>query len=271
MSDNAKILFIVEGRKTERELVNRLSHVFGLSAEIYTVNGNIYALYQAVKDDPFAGITEVLAEMSNKESDKTILHNRFTDVFLVFDCDAQHTWSKCEAKSFSAHELALRNMSLVMEMTERFDESTDPQRGKLLVNYPMVESFRDCDDFFDQAYGDAIAKVDELGTYKKRVGKKKLVRKHVKDFTRSQFCDLIRMNVFKLNKIIDGRFEACDYNAFLRNSVQRLIAGKETKSVEEEGFLLVLNSLMFFPIDYFGNMDDFYDVMILSRCHDGIR
>ena len=34
MSDNAKILFVVEGRKTERELVNRLSHVFGLSAEI---------------------------------------------------------------------------------------------------------------------------------------------------------------------------------------------------------------------------------------------
>ena len=47
MSEVSKILFVVEGSKTERGLINRLSEVFGFSAELYTVNGNIYMLYLA--------------------------------------------------------------------------------------------------------------------------------------------------------------------------------------------------------------------------------
>ena len=89
MSEVSKILFVVEGSKTERGLINRLSEVFGFSAELYTVNGNIYMLYQAVKNDPYAETVKVLADMANSESDKSVLSNVFTDVFLVFDCDAQ--------------------------------------------------------------------------------------------------------------------------------------------------------------------------------------
>ena len=147
MSDRSNILFVVEGRKRERQLVERLAEVFGFSAKLYTVNGNIYSLYQAVKKDPYAEIVQVLLGMDNSESDKTILANKFTDIFLVFDCDAQHTMNRDEVSSMSPKEIAQRNMMLIGEMAERFDESTDPLRGKLLVNYPMVESFRDCDDF----------------------------------------------------------------------------------------------------------------------------
>ena len=42
MSDRSNILFVVEGRKRERQLVERLAEVFGFSAKLYTVNGNIY-------------------------------------------------------------------------------------------------------------------------------------------------------------------------------------------------------------------------------------
>ena len=52
MSERSKILFVVEGRERERKLVERLAEVFGFSAELYTVNGNIYSLYQAGKKDP---------------------------------------------------------------------------------------------------------------------------------------------------------------------------------------------------------------------------
>ena len=162
MSRLPKILFVVEGRKTERGLVSRMAEVFGLKAEVYSVNANIYALYQKVKDDPFAITVEVLSEMRNSESDREVLSQDFTDVFLVFDCDAQHTLDPHERDRMSDKEIALRNLDVVRQMAERFDDSTDPQKGKLFVNSPMVESFRDCDDFSEDAYADRAFPISSL-------------------------------------------------------------------------------------------------------------
>ncbi len=262
MDTPPKILFVVEGEKTERQLVNRLSEVFDVSSEVFAVRGNIYKLYQAVKDDPFSGIVEVLSEMTTCESDKAILANVFTDVFLVFDCDAQHTMDPDEAHSMTAREIALRNMRIVREMAERFDESTDPERGKLLVNYPMVESFRDCDDFFDESYADATVAVDLLRTYKNHVASRALVRFHIKDYLPANFRDLIRMNVFKLNKILRGSFCACTYGDFLSINDQMKIVSKESDLVRQDSVVSVLNTLLFFPLEYFGNAKGFYDKVL---------
>ena len=262
MDTPSKILFVVEGERTERLLVNRLSEVFEVSSEIFAVRGNIYKLYQAVKDDPFSGIVEVLSEMTDCESDKAILANVFTDVFLVFDCDAQHTMNPDEAHSMTAREIAVRNMGIVREMAERFDESTDPERGKLLVNYPMVESFRDCDDFFDMSYADAAVAVDSLRSYKNHVATRRLVRFHIKDYSPTNLSDLIRMNVFKLNKIVRGSFGACPYGEFLSINDQREIAKKESDLVRQDSVVSVLNTLLFFPLEYFGNANGFYDKVI---------
>lgn len=262
MGNNSKILFVVEGERTERQLVNRLSKVFDVSSEIFAVRGNIYKLYQAVKDDPFSGIVDVLLEMTDSESDKAILANVFTDVFLVFDCDAQHTMDPDEAHSMTAREVAVRNMGIIREMAERFDESTEPERGKLLVNYPMVESFRDCDDFFDMSYADAVVAVESLRAYKNHVASRRLVRFHIKDFAKDNIQSLIRMNIFKLNKILHGRFEACPYVDFLSMNDQKEIAGKESDLVERDAMISVLNTLLFFPLEYFGNANGVYDEVI---------
>lgn len=262
MSKGAKILFVVEGRKTEKELIKRLSEVFGFSAELYTVNGNIYMLYQAVKNDPYAETVKVLASMSNSESDKSVLSNVFTDVFLVFDCDAQHTMSRGEADVMSAHEIACRNMSLICEMAARFDESTDPLKGKLLVNYPMVESFRDCDDFFDVSYGSAEVHVDELKAYKARVGGKRLVRHHIKDFSKQNFQDLMVMNLCKLNKVFADRFAAMQYGDFLGLNNQLEIAKAEFSFMKSRSVLSILNTLLFFPLEYFGDAKGFYSDVV---------
>lgn len=267
MSNGAKILFVVEGRKTEKELIERLSGVFGFSAQLYTVNGNIYSLYQAVKNDPYAETVRVLDGMANSESDKSVLSNVFTDVFLVFDCDAQHTMSRGEAETMSAYEVACRNMSLIREMAARFDESTDPMKGKLLVNYPMVESFRDCDDFFDLSYGNAKVSVDVLKEYKVKVGSKRLVRHHIKDFTKENFQDLMLMNLCKLNKLLAGRFAALSYNDFKGFNDQTQIAAAESALVLERKVLSVLNTLMFFPLEYYGDVRGFYsDVVARIPC-----
>lgn len=265
MSERSKILFVVEGLKRERQLVERLAEVFGFSAELYTVNGNIYSLYQAVKKDPYAEIVQVLLGMDNSESDKTILTNKFTDVFLVFDCDAQHTRNREEASSMLPYEIAQRNMVLVKEMAERFNESTDPLRGKLLVNYPMVESFKDCDDFFDASYENVEVAVEDLTNYKNRVGGRKLARFHVKDYTESNFQDLILMNLCKLNKIMRERFAPCGYAEFLSLNDQVQIAEAESTLVTERSVLSVLNTLLFFPLEYFGEVNGFYTRIQTAR------
>lgn len=258
----SNILFIVEGLRTEPSIINRLSDIFHFNANVYSVNANIYAIYQKVKDDPFANIVKVVSEMSNSESDKTILNNDFTDVFLVFDCDSHHTTNRLESTQLSIQQIANKNIDIVQEMVKRFDESTEPERGKLLINYPMVESFRDCDDFFDNNYSNAIIPIDKVKDYKKIVSSRKIASKHIEHLTRDNFIDLMRMNLFKLNKIINKKFEKTDYANFLTNYNQEKIAHKEATLIKNESIISVLNTLLFFPIEYFGNTNNFYDNII---------
>ncbi len=37
-------------------------------------------------------------------------------------------------------------------MVNYFVDETDPSIGKLYINYPMMESYRDCDTFFEEDY-----------------------------------------------------------------------------------------------------------------------
>ena len=126
----------------------------------------------------------------------------------------------------------------------------------------MVESFRDCDDFFDMSYADAAVAVDSLRSYKNHVASRRLVRFHIKDYSPTNFSDLIRMNVFKLNKIVRGSFGACPYGEFLSINNQREIAKKESDLVRQDSVVSVLNTLLFFPLEYFGNANGFYDKVI---------
>jgi hypothetical protein len=262
MRNEQNILFVLEGLKTEKKLVERLKAVFHFPGTVYTVNGNIYSLYQLVKDDPYVNIVDVLKEMKNSELDKEKLNRTFTDVFLVFDCDVQHTQFPREVELLSTTEIAMRNMKILVDMASRFNESTDPSRGKLLINYPMVESFRDCDDFLDMSYADASVNIHNLKQYKKIVGRRQLVRYHIKDFTLENFYGLIKMNILKLNKILRGGFEPMTYESFLQDSVQKVIAEKEAENIKDYDSIAVLNTLLFLPLDYFGNRNAFFDNLI---------
>lgn len=244
-----------------------MAETFGVMADVYSVNANIYALYQRVKDDPFAITLEVLSEMQNSESDKTVLSQKYTDVFLVFDCDAQHTLDREEYRRLSARQVALRNLGIIRHMAGRFDESTDPQKGKLLVNYPMVESYRDADDFFDGSYAERAVGVERLTEYKSAVGTRKLVRRHIDDYVREEFENLVRMNVFKLNALSNGVFRPFAYDEFLCAALQSRIAGLEAGLVEARGEIAVLNTLLFFPLEFFGNRSGVYDRIVFASDH----
>ena len=259
---HTKALAIVEGVKTDASLMACLAQACGMDMDIYPVGGNVYAIYQYMKREGFeVNVKDVAAELSGDSHDKAILQNDFADTFLVFDCDPHHTDNRADAR-VGKREIIFRNLDRVMEMAEHFDDSTDPTKGKLFVNYPMVESFRDCDDFFDPSYETASVSIDEIATYKQLVASRKLCRLHMKDFSQVQFESLSRMNVFKLAATNGLGFQGIDYSSFLEVSTPAAIASVETGISLRTGLMPVLNTSLFLPLDYFGNKNGYYDRVV---------
>ena len=104
-----------------------------------------------------------------------------------------------------------------------------------------------------------------MTTYKSRVGGRKLARFHLKDYTEGNFRDLILMNLCKLNKIMRDRFAPCGYEEFLSLNDQVQIAEAESTLVAERSILSVLNTLLFFPLEYFGEVGGFYSKLQTAK------
>ena len=279
MNDGPNILFIVEGEKLEPEIVERMISVYKVNCEITSVCTNIHALYQILKkDDGFSDIISVLkelfiAEIKKLESDgpkkgqqKQLnrvkadlekLNGKFAYRYLVFDSELQHGEG---GVSLPREEQIEKNCNELKNMLAFFNNESD--QGKLYVNYPMMESYRDCDAFFDEEYKDRMVALDVLfaGKYKEQVGKRKLSNIRATRICKNDFDQLIRMNVFKLNRISTENWMQMDYDDFLVYSEQQSILRAEQNFMAKENAIAVLNTLLFFTLDYYGR--NFYTTMM---------
>ena len=134
------------------------------------------------------------------------------------------------------------NIKKVCEMAEYFVNETDPTVGKLYINYPMMESFKDCDSFQDLGYLTHAIKLDDIGNYKKLVGLKKMANKRVDGYTKEDFTMLIRQNVNKLTKICKVPDEPMNYEKYVCESNQTNILLREIEFVELLKEIAVLNT-----------------------------
>ena len=279
MNDGPKILFIVEGASLEPEIIERMISVYEVNGEITSVCTNIHALYQILKkDDGFSDIISVLkelfiAEIKSLESgvlkkgqrkqlnrvkaDLEKLNGKFAYRYLVFDSELHHGEN---GVSLPREKQIEKNCNKLKNMLEFFNNESD--QGKLYVNYPMMESYRDCDAFFDEGYQDRMVALDVLfdGKYKEQVGKRKLSKVHTDKIDKEDFDQLIRMNVFKLNRISTENWMQMDYDDFLVYSEQQSILRAEQNFMAKENAIAVLNTLLFFTLDYYGR--SFYNTMM---------
>lgn len=147
----SKILVIVEGAKTDFNLMTRLLSVYGISEthQIVSYNTNIYTLYNQSPDsyDEYDNIDllQILKEREKDEAKRALLNERYSDILLIFDLDPQ-------APDFAPEK--------VIKMTSYFTESTN--MGKLYLNYPMVESFYHMSDIPDEKYNEYVVALDDL-------------------------------------------------------------------------------------------------------------
>ena len=264
MPNHPKTLVVVEGGWLEHGFFDRLKEVFGLNLDIYCLENNIYLLYKKIKKMGFnADLKDVLLEVHQTEEIRKLLSQDFAYTYLFFDFDPQHTEEY--EKDTPIEIIVENNIKKVCEMAEYFVNETDPTVGKLYINYPMMESFKDCDSFQDLGYLTHAIKLDDIGNYKKLVGLKKMANKRVDGYTKEDFTMLIRQNVNKLTKICKVPDEPMDYEKYVCESNQTNILQREIEFVELLKEIAVLNTSVFFVLDYYGNKEGFYDDVIGAK------
>lgn len=254
------ILLIVEGRKTEPKFFRQIRQKFDIDYKIYCLGTNIYTLYSKIKELDFnCDIKSVLKDLHPEQAQ--ILNNKFAYTYLIFDCDAHHP-KKEDGRDIK--QIVLDNLIKIKEILNYFNDETEPSRGKLYINYPMMESYKDADDFFDAQYKSATVSIDNIVNYKALVGRKKLSNKRVDSFTKEELCKLSLMNIFKLNYIVNGLWAALSYNEY-KNLMETLsLYEAEKKMIDLQNEISVINTTLFLVLDYYGNQNGFYDLVINS-------
>lgn len=153
-----RILFIVEGRRTEPRFLKKIMSVLGLAdeKEIYSVGTNIHALYESIFGDGDPEDTDLLLALKSRTTDvedRKILSGSYSDVFLVFDVEVQD---------------ADFDESRMIKLLNHFSNSTE--NGKLYLNYPMMESIRHLKKLDDCEYVNSTVKLHDIPQYKRIVG-----------------------------------------------------------------------------------------------------
>lgn len=237
--EKSKILVLVEGDKTDYNLMKQLLRVYGISEshEIVSYHTNIYTLYQEMFQDEDPASVDILQNLKEHERDpekKLLFDERYSDILLIFDLDPQDP-------QFSAEK--------ILEMTSFFVESSD--MGKLYLNYPMVEAFYHMKSIPDEDYNTYAVSMNELceKTYKARVNRENRNHDYRKFAVDKEECDIvIRQNIDKawliteVERIVDGM------ETLLPDSVD--ILRKQLDKMEREQLLSVLCTCVFYIADY---------------------
>ena len=232
---------IVEGERAEPRLMGRALELYGISdvRAIYSYQANVYDLYRTMfegaedVDDLYLPL--VLRERERDPDKRELLNRDYTDIILIFDFDPQD------------HLFSQRKLE---EMVSYFDESTE--NGKLYVNYPMVEAYRDLASLsYDDTYLERVVSLDALArkSYKEDVG----LRSHVPQL---EECNVIVLNQILIQNLEKaGALVGCGYidtdpMRFYDALTQAAILAEEGKRLRTDAIVSVLCTCLWFVIDY---------------------
>lgn len=228
----SKILVIVEGAKTDFNLMTRLLSVYGISEthQIVSYNTNIYTLYNQSPDsyDEYDNIDllQILKEREKDESKRALLNERYSDILLIFDLDPQ-------APDFAPEK--------VIKMTSYFTESTN--MGKLYLNYPMVESFYHMSDIPDEKYNEYVVALDDLKNKKYKQIVHNICRNgdYAKFASDKKECSIVIKQNFEKAKLMINNDENMPNSIDILNKQLDLLSSKKIISVLCTCVFILLN------------------------------
>lgn len=262
------ILFVFEGKddKTYFESIKRLFFPAKSDTFVCTYNSNIYSLYTKLKShdalnemlevDTVSVLKEILLEKGD-ETLKDIREDEVSEIYLFFDYDFQEDSRTLE-----------ENNNRLSELLDYFTDETG--RGKLYINYPMVESLRYTKELPDNDYWSYTVsrqrcqeekfkhQVHEFSFYggnleylvltiKPADDKTKIQQKT--NITKTNWLHLVTMNISKANYICNDKNELPEEV----NSQKEIYDNQLAKYVDtEECKVAILNAFPIFLFDYFG-------------------
>lgn len=259
MNSEPKVLLVVEGDSIEAEFFGRISAAFGIRARIVPYRTNIYRLYESLRETGFsANVCGILRE-SAAEGDKSIFDEKYAAIYLIYDADFQHC-EKGENK-LPIDKRIEKNLPRLAEMAGYFVDETDDTVGKLFINYPMMEAYKDCDSFFEEKYKDRIVQIDDLmhNGYKRAVSQRKVCGRQIGRLSKSDFLDIVRCALYKYAFIIGMGWGAPAYPDFIAKLFPSVLLDAEKPDLIGKRVVNVIGSSVLFVIDYKGNKDGFYD------------
>lgn len=157
-----QVLMLVEGEKVEPQLFEHFYQLYQKSnVKIVPYKTNLYALFHKLKKDyadhsghiDFESIDLplFLNDYFGFTDKDRLSKNDFQDILLVFDFDPQDP-------RYSRNKL--------MELLNGFSDSTEI--GKLYINYPMIESFKDITSIVDGSFMDSTVAWSEIQSNNRR-------------------------------------------------------------------------------------------------------
>lgn len=158
------VLLIVEGAKDEPRLVDSLFKAFAHDEEwlIHLYGTVIHDLVAKINSD-YDGdydnieIRKVLVEMlpdDQQAKRDRLLYTKFTDVILMFDFDPQDDRMDIDG---------------LRKMQSSFNDSSDTDKGLLLINYPAIESVKEAAALPYEVYLETFTQMSDIDSYKQIV------------------------------------------------------------------------------------------------------
>lgn len=183
-----EVLIITEGEVSEEKLLNKFFELFDIkrSPTVVSYKTDIYSLYHSMlKEEECLEDISILTHLRSREKDiekKKVFNKNYSDVLLFFDMEIQAT-------NFS--------FSKIKEMVEHFNDSTDIDKGKLYINYPMFESFYHMKSIPDANYITYKVHKDDAKGFKTIVHS--MNPNHYKGLSlnREEFVYIIKQNIEK--------------------------------------------------------------------------
>ena len=142
-----------------------------------------------------------------------------------------------------------------------FSDETD--HGLLLIDYPMVEAFRDYHKPApDPLYKERSISIHELTNYKHIVKERGNTSK-LYFFGKKAFIAILKQNLMKANQIVNSTYALPNYEDFQKFTIGKDIFQNEFQIIEKEEKIMVLCTALFIYPYYFGK--GYYEKNVLQN------
>lgn len=173
-----------------------------------------------------------LREYANDRNEE-FPRGRFTDVFLIFDMDP--------------HDQNYNNGIHIKNAMNLFTESSE--RGLLLINYPMIQSYKHMKELSDNSYLESVVDFNGIRDYKHLVDNECCQSlKELPKYTAETFGTLIDLNLRKMKLILNKQDRRPPSPGYDGEDYQKLLNIQMNK-LKNENAIFIINTSLFIAVE----------------------